>query len=298
MRPVSKAFQKLWHWNGSPRIESLRLRKVRRGFALIGFARPRSPGVPEPRPMKSRLFAAASIAALMLGLAACASTDMTAADQTVAGMDVAPTAGAGAVVVPPLGFQERTLPNGLRVFTARDTATSNVTVQVWYRVGSKDDPQDRSGFAHLFEHLMFKATENFPDETFDRLTEDVGGNNNAFTSDDVTAYHETVPANHLERLIFAEADRLVTALVPVARESGDPQVVVPGLAVAALVTWMQGDGEQAVELVAELEKLTRSSTGWRSTCHSTRLGGSSAIAVSYRTRHVITSRRGGSISST
>jgi zinc protease len=52
---------------------------------------------------------------------------------------------------------------------------------------------------------MFKATKNFPDETFDRLTEDVGGNNNAFTSDDVTAYHETIPANHLQRLIFAEA---------------------------------------------------------------------------------------------
>ncbi|MFN3669636.1 MAG: M16 family metallopeptidase [Brevundimonas sp.] len=158
--------------------------------------------------MKSRLFAAASISALMLGLAACATTRDATVDRPPAA-----AAAAAPVVVPPLGFAERTLPNGLRVFTARDASTSNVTVQVWYKVGSKDDPERRSGFAHLFEHLMFKATENFPDETFDRLTEDVGGNNNAFTSDDVTAYHETVPANHLERLIFAEADRLGSLVV-------------------------------------------------------------------------------------
>jgi zinc protease len=153
--------------------------------------------------MKTRLILTVAASALLLGLPAAA----PALAQTAA----APAA--GSVVVPPLGFQERTLPNGLKIYTARDTSTSNVTVQVWYRVGSKDDPQDRSGFAHLFEHLMFKATQNFPDETFDRLTEDVGGNNNAFTSDDVTAYHETVPANHLQRLLFAEADRLGSLVV-------------------------------------------------------------------------------------
>ncbi|MBU2118721.1 MAG: insulinase family protein, partial [Alphaproteobacteria bacterium] len=74
------------------------------------------------------------------------------------------------IEVPPLGFVKRTLPNGMDVYTSRDTTTSNVTVQVWYRVGGKDDPEGRSGFAHLFEHLMFKATKDFPDETFDRLT--------------------------------------------------------------------------------------------------------------------------------
>ena len=152
--------------------------------------------------MKTRLILTVAASALLLGLPAAA----PAWAQT-------PAPAAGSVVVPPLGFQERTLPNGLKIYTARDASTSNVTVQVWYRVGSKDDPEDRSGFAHLFEHLMFKATRNFPDETFDRLTEDVGGNNNAFTSDDVTAYHETVPANHLQRLIFAEADRLGSLVV-------------------------------------------------------------------------------------
>jgi zinc protease len=156
--------------------------------------------------MKSRLFAAVAALALITAVPALAHAQ---APQPAAGA----SAQAAGIEVPPLGFTKRTLPNGMDVYTARDTSTSNVTVQVWYRVGSKDDPQDRSGFAHLFEHLMFKATKDFPDETFDRLTEDVGGNNNAFTSDDVTAYHETVPANHLERLIFAEASRLGSLVV-------------------------------------------------------------------------------------
>ena len=63
-----------------------------------------------------------------------------------------------ATEVPPIAFTTRTLANGLRVYTSLDAATPNVTVQVWYGVGSKDDPESRSGFAHLFEHLMFKAT--------------------------------------------------------------------------------------------------------------------------------------------
>src|SRR5690349_7437457 len=85
----------------------------------------------------------------------------------------------GATQVPPIEFKSRTLPNGLKVFTSLDRSTPNVTVQVWYGVGSKDDLQGRSGFAHLFEHLMFKATRNRPAESFDRITEDVGGLNNA-----------------------------------------------------------------------------------------------------------------------
>jgi zinc protease len=75
-------------------------------------------------------------------------------------------------------------------------------------VGSKDDPQGRSGFAHLFEHLMFKSTAHMKSEMFDRLTEDVGGENNAFTADDTTAYHCVVPPNHVERILWAEADRM------------------------------------------------------------------------------------------
>jgi zinc protease len=114
---------------------------------------------------------------------------------------------------PPIVYKQRTLANGLQVYTSLDRTTPNVTVQMWYGVGSKDDPQGRSGFAHLFEHLMFKATKDLPAESFDRLTEDVGGMNNASTYDDFTNYYEVVPANHLERLIWAESERMGTLVI-------------------------------------------------------------------------------------
>src|SRR5215213_8138174 len=110
--------------------------------------------------------------------------------------------------MPQLKFSDRTLANGMRVLAAADRSSPTVAIQVWYHVGSKDDPQARSGFAHLFEHIMFKSTKNMKSEMMDRLTEDVGGFNNAFTADDVTVYFEVVPSNYLETLIWAEADRL------------------------------------------------------------------------------------------
>jgi zinc protease len=118
-----------------------------------------------------------------------------------------------AAAVPPIHYTSRTLANGLRVYAVRDSASSNVSVQVWYDVGSRDDPRGRSGFAHLFEHMMFKASRNLVPEQFDRLTEDVGGFNNASTNDDYTNYYEVVPANHLERLLWAEAERMGSLVV-------------------------------------------------------------------------------------
>ena len=114
----------------------------------------------------------------------------------------------GQVSMPRINFQQKTLPNGLRVLSAVDHSSPTVAIQVWYHVGSKDDPPGRSGFAHLFEHIMFKATKNMKSEMMDRLTEDVGGFNNAFTNPDVTVYYEVVPSNYLETLLWAEADRL------------------------------------------------------------------------------------------
>ena len=126
-----------------------------------------------------------------------------------------PAAGAASTAssVKPIAYTERTLANGLKVYAIRDTSTATVSIQVWYDVGSKDDPKSRSGFAHMFEHLMFKATRNLVPEQFDRLTEDVGGFNNASTADDYTNYYQTVPANHLQRLLFAEADRMASLVV-------------------------------------------------------------------------------------
>ena len=125
----------------------------------------------------------------------------------------AAAAPASSVSVPPIQYNSRTLANGLRVFTIPDQSSPNVSVQVWYDVGSKDDPAGRSGFAHLFEHMLFKSTRNMVDEQFDRLTEDVGGFNNASTADDYTNYYEVVPANHLERLLWAEAERMGSLVV-------------------------------------------------------------------------------------
>ena len=99
--------------------------------------------------------------------------------------------------MPRIEFSDHTLPNGLRVISAPDHSSPTLSIQVWYHVGSKDDPKMRSGFAHLFEHMMFKSTRNMKSEMMDRLTEDVGGFNNASTEDDVTIYFEVVPSNYL-----------------------------------------------------------------------------------------------------
>ncbi len=120
----------------------------------------------------------------------------------------APAPAAATLAVPPLAYLQRTLANGLQVITLEDHASPTVSVQVWYRVGGKDDPAGRSGFAHLFEHMMFKRTKNLAAEQFDRMTEDVGGMNNAGTGDDYTQYYEVVPSNHLQRLLWAEAERM------------------------------------------------------------------------------------------
>jgi zinc protease len=129
------------------------------------------------------------------------------------------------VSLAPLPLQQRRLANGLAVVLIPGASTTMASVQVWYRVGGKDDPAGRSGFAHLFEHLMFKRTRYMPDEMFDRLTEDVGGNNNAFTAEDTTAYHSEVPGNHVERLLWAEAERMAHLDVDQAQFESERKVV-------------------------------------------------------------------------
>jgi zinc protease len=112
------------------------------------------------------------------------------------------------IKVSPITVQHTTLPNGLQIYSVEDHSSPTVAVQVWYHVGSKDDPNQRSGFAHLFEHLMFKGNEHLSPDTFEQLTENIGGENNAFTEPDVTVYHEVVPSNYLEPILWAEAERM------------------------------------------------------------------------------------------
>jgi zinc protease len=137
-----------------------------------------------------------------------------------------PTIPAIAIGVAPIAFVDRTLANGLRTILVPNRRVPSVAINVAYRVGGKDDPPGRSGFAHLFEHLMFKGTSRTAPETIDRLTEDVGGFNNAFTSEDITNYYEVVPSNHLERLLWAEADRLASLEVNAANFATERDVVI------------------------------------------------------------------------
>ncbi len=156
----------------------------------------------------------------LLAVAACAAVLIAPAVARAADAARAPVPAA-----PPIDFSLRVLPNGLKVYSAVDRSAPTVSIQVWYGVGSKDDPQGRSGFAHLFEHMMFKATRDMPAEFMDRLTEDVGGENNASTWDDFTEYHETVPANHLRRLLWAEAERMSSLVVDQANFTSERDVV-------------------------------------------------------------------------
>jgi zinc protease len=108
----------------------------------------------------------------------------------------------------PITFEKYTLPNGLTVILSEDHSTPRVAVNVQSHVGSKNEQIGRTGFAHLFEHVMFTGSGHIPFGTHDRLTEGVGGGNNAFTANDITHYYETVPSNYLESALWLESDRM------------------------------------------------------------------------------------------
>ena len=102
------------------------------------------------------------------------------------------------------------LPNGLKVLIAPDRTVPGVTINVLYHVGSKDERPGRTGFAHLFEHLMFMGARYVPYPQFDTLMEAGGGTNNAFTTHDLTDYYSVGPSNLLETFLWMESDRLLT----------------------------------------------------------------------------------------
>ena len=105
-------------------------------------------------------------------------------------------------------FDTYTLPNGLTVILSVDRTTPTVAVNVWYHVGSKNEAVGRTGFAHLFEHVMFTGSGHVPYGLHDKLTEGVGGSNNGTTNNDRTNYYQTVPANYLETVLWLESDRM------------------------------------------------------------------------------------------
>src|SRR5438552_3251680 len=118
-----------------------------------------------------------------------------------------------AVRPPKLQYDLRTLPNGLTVVLSEDHSTPIVHVQMDYHVGSKNERTGRTGFAHLFEHLMFKGSKNVEPEAHTSMISSVGGQSNAYTTDDETVFWETVPAQYLPLVLWLEADRMATLTI-------------------------------------------------------------------------------------
>jgi zinc protease len=114
---------------------------------------------------------------------------------------------------PSVDVRSFTLDNGLRVFMARDTSSPVAAVNLTYNVGGADDPAGRSGFAHLFEHLMFEETANLEAGELDRLVERVGGVINAYTDVERTVYFTVLPAHHLPLALWFESDRMASLRV-------------------------------------------------------------------------------------
>ena len=103
-------------------------------------------------------------------------------------------------------FEKFTLDNGLRVLVHEDSYSPMACMNILYDVGARDEREDKTGFAHLFEHLMFSGSENIPN--YDQPLQRVGGENNAFTSNDITNYYITLPSNNLETAFWLESDRM------------------------------------------------------------------------------------------
>src|ERR1700692_2960789 len=115
-----------------------------------------------------------------------------------------------AVRPPKLQYELSTLPNGLTVVLSEDHSTPIVHLQLWYHVGSKNEKPGRTGFAHLFEHMMFKGSKNVEPEAHTSLISGVGGQANAYTTDDETVFWETLPAHSLPMALWLEADRMAS----------------------------------------------------------------------------------------
>ncbi|WP_129791495.1 pitrilysin family protein [Sphingosinicella sp. CPCC 101087] len=149
---------------------------------------------------------------------------MAGASLAEASPGAAEPSGAASIEVPPLEHRARVLQNGARIFTIRDTASPTASVNVWYDVGQRDDPRARGGFAHLFEHLMFKTTRNLPQGVTPFVTE-LGGTTNASTLFDFTAYYVTAPADRLEALLWMEGERLRNLVIDEASFRSERDVV-------------------------------------------------------------------------
>jgi zinc protease len=136
---------------------------------------------------------------------------LLAAALMVGGVITASTQPSSAASRPPkLQYELTTMPNGLTVVLSEDHSTPIVHLQLVYHVGSKNEKAGRTGFAHLFEHLMFKGSKNVQPEAHTSMLASVGGQSNAYTTDDETVFWETVPSQYLPLILWLEADRMAS----------------------------------------------------------------------------------------
>ncbi|HXG53954.1 MAG TPA: pitrilysin family protein [Vicinamibacterales bacterium] len=126
---------------------------------------------------------------------------------------------------PKLNYTMTTLPNGLKVVMLEDHSTPIVHAEVWYHVGSKNEKTGRTGFAHLFEHMMFKGSKNVEPEGHPSWISSVGGQSNAYTNEDATVFWQTFPAQYLPLVVWLEADRLASLRIDEAVFKTERQVV-------------------------------------------------------------------------
>ena len=130
-----------------------------------------------------------------------------------------------AVRPPRLQYELMTLPNGLTVVLSPDHSTPIVHVELWYHVGSKDEKPGKTGFAHLFEHMMFKGSKNVEPEEHASILAGFGGQSNAYTNDDATVFWQTVPSQYLPLTLWMEADRMATLRIDKATFENEREVV-------------------------------------------------------------------------
>lgn len=164
------------------------------------------------------------------------------------GLALPPQAGAATEEAPPpIGADavSFTLDNGLDVVVIPDRRTPVVTHMIWYEVGSADEPEGKTGIAHFLEHLMFKGTATHPAGEFSRVVSELGGEENAFTSSDYTAYYQRVSREHLETAMSYEADRMANLVLT-------DENVLPERNVVLEERRMRLEGEPGAELGAAM----------------------------------------------
>jgi zinc protease len=216
------------------------------------------------RSWTKRVVAAGLVSGLVSGLALATGA---AAQPARRAPPARPAAASPAFKLPPI--EQLTLENGMKVALLRDSSSPVVAIQVWYRAGSKDEPRDRRGSAHMFEHMMFRGTERVRPEGHARFIASLGGEYNAQTTEDATFYKDLVPSAYLDFVVGLEAERMRHLLFrdeviaterevvkeEIRRQLGDP--VVRGLLRFLAIAYRQHPyGWTAAGTIEDLDRTT------------------------------------------